>query len=238
MDNFQLSKRLQIIAAYIEQGSAVADIGTDHGYIPVYLARNNIARRIIAADIRRDPLARARLSAEEYGVGSRIEFLQTDGLDGLQDQGLDTIIIAGMGGETIAGILERAPWTHTDKVRLILQPQSKLGELSNWLDNNRYAIFDETLAEDDKRIYAVLLVGAGKSRAPLSCAEIYADRILMEKRDPLLPRYLRMLIEKTRKAVDGMEQARGEVRTDELIHHKRALEGFIRMKEETDRWQR
>ena len=238
MKYLELSKRLQAIAAYVKQGSAVADIGTDHGYIPVYLAQNNIARRIIAADIRKGPLARAQLSSVEYGVDDRIEFRLTDGLDGLQEAGLDTIIIAGMGGETIAGILERAPWVLTENVRIILQPQSKLGTLSNWLDNNRYAIFDETLVEEDGRFYAVLLAGAGSSRAPLSCAEIYADRILMEKRDPLLPGYLDMLIAKTKKVIDGMEQARSGACMDGLIHHKRALEGFIRMKEETDTWRR
>ncbi|NLT13462.1 MAG: SAM-dependent methyltransferase, partial [Clostridiales bacterium] len=123
MKYLELSKRLQAIAAYVKQGSAVADIGTDHGYIPVYLAQHNIARRIIAADIRKRPLARAQLSSVEYGVDDRIEFRLTDGLDGLQEAGLDTIIIAGMGGETIAGILERAPWVLTENVRIILQPQ-------------------------------------------------------------------------------------------------------------------
>ncbi len=238
MKHLKLSKRLKAAAEYIEQGAAVADIGTDHGYIPVYLAQNNLAERIIATDIREGPLLRAQASAGEYGVSSRVEFFLTDGLDGLQEQWLDTVVLAGMGGETIAGILERAPWTRTDKVHLVLQPQSKLGVLSNWLDNNGYAIFDETLVEDDGRIYAVLLAGAGKSRAPLSCAEIYADRILMEKRDPLLPRYLDFLIEKTGKTIEGLEQARRGVRIDELMHHKLALKGFLRMKEETEKWQR
>ncbi|NMA25443.1 MAG: SAM-dependent methyltransferase [Clostridiales bacterium] len=237
MKHLKLSKRLETIAGYLEQDSAVADIGTDHGYIPVYLAQNKIARRIIATDIRKGPLARAKLTSVEYGVADRIEFRLTDGLDGLHDQGLDTIIIAGMGGETIAGILERAPWVLSKNVRIILQPQSKLGALSSWLDNNRYAIYDETLANEGARFYVVLLAGAGSRCAPLSCAELYADRILIEKRDPLLPGYLDMLIAKTKKAIDGMEQARSGVRMDELIHHMRALEGFIRMKEETETWQ-
>jgi tRNA (adenine22-N1)-methyltransferase len=248
MKQLELTERLKAAAKYIEQGAAVADIGTDHGYIPVYLTQHNIARRIIAADLRKGPLARARASAQEYGVADRIEFVLTNGLDGLQDKGLDTIILSGMGGETIAGILDRAPWVRSGSLRLVLQPQSKLGELSNWLNNNRYAIFDETLVEDDGRIYAVLLAGAGERRtpngdapdggSPLSCAEIYVDRILMEKRDPLLPKYLDLLIEKTTKIVKGMESTRGEVRMDELLHQKRALEGFIRMKEETRQWQR
>lgn len=235
MKSIALSERLGAVAKFIKQGAAVADVGTDHGYIPVFLAQNKSARHIIASDVKEGPLARARLSAAEYGVSDRIEFVQTDGLDGLESLGLDTIVIAGMGGETIAAILEMAPWTRTNNVRLILQPQSKLGELCIWLDNNGYAIFDAALAEDDGRIYTVLLIGAGETGEP-SGAEIHANRILMEKRDPLLPRYLDMLIAKTKKTIEGMDQARNSVRIDALMHQKRALEGFVRMKEETEKW--
>jgi tRNA (adenine22-N1)-methyltransferase len=238
MKQIKLSNRLGVIASFIGENAAVVDVGTDHGYLPVYLAQSGKARRIAATDIRRGPLARAMATAAEFGVSDRIEFVLTDGLDGIDGTQYDTVVIAGLGGETIAGILERAPWSKADHVRLVLQPQTRIGVLSNWLDNNGFAILDETLAEDDGKIYAVLLAGAGKSRAPLSCAEIYADRILLEKRDPLLPRYLDLLIEKTKRTVAGMERARRRVRIDELTHYRRALEGFMRMKEETDKWPR
>ncbi len=230
MKQIKLSNRLGAIAAFIGENARVVDVGTDHGYLPVYLAQSGKARRIMATDIRRAPLERAVTTAADFGLSDRIEFALTDGLDGIDGTQFDTVVIAGMGGETIAGILERAPWTKAVHVRLILQPQTKLGVLRNWLD--------ETLAEDDGKIYAVLLAGAGKSRAPLSCAEIYADRILMEKRDPLLSRYLDMLIKKTKRTIAGMERARRCVRIDELTHHRRALEGFMRMKEETNKWPR
>lgn len=238
MKQIKLSNRLGAIAGFIGENARVVDVGTDHGHLPVYLAQCGRARRITATDIRRGPLARAVATAEEYGVSHRIEFVLTDGLDGIDGTQYDTVVIAGIGGETIAGILERAPWTKADNVRVILQPQTKICVLSNWLDNNGFAILDEKLAEDDGKIYAVLLAGAGKSRAPLDCAEIYADRILMEKRDPLLPRHLDHLIKKTKRIIAGMERSRRGVRIDELTHYRLALEGFIRMKEETDKWPR
>lgn len=238
MKQLKLSNRLSAIAAMIKASAeGVTDVGTDHGYLPVWLAQNGIARRIIATDINTGPLARAKASAEEYGVIDRIIFVQTDGLDSLESYGIDTIIIAGMGGETIASILEKAPWTRTDNVRLILQPQSKRGELSRWLDQNGYTIVDAALAEDDGRIYTVLSAGAGSPLAPDS-AESSTNRILMEKRDALLPRYLDILIEKTKKTIAGLEQAKNSGQTDALMRYRCALGGFKRMKEETEKWQR
>jgi tRNA (adenine22-N1)-methyltransferase len=236
MKTVKLTKRLNVIAGYIQNGEAVIDIGTDHGYIPIYLAQNGIARSIVATDLREGPLERAKTAAREYGVAERIEFVQTDGLSGIHGIGIDTVVLAGMGGETIAAILEKAQWLLVSNVRLILQPQSKLDVLSSWIDRNGCAIFDETLVEDDGRIYAVLLAGAGKSRAPFSCAELYADRILTEKRDPLLPRYLDTLITKTTKEIKGLELSDRRARSEELMHKKEALEGFIRMKKETVQW--
>lgn len=241
MKNIVLSDRLGVIARFIKQDASVADVGTDHGYIPVYLAQNKIARRIIASDVKKGPLEHAMASAEEYGVNDRIEFVLTDGLDTLESAGLDTVIIAGMGGETIAAILEKAPWTRTKNVRLILQPQSKCDELSAWLDSNGYLILDAALAEDDGRIYSVLLAGADDSWEPDSgtkaCGpELCVDRIFMEKREALFPRYLDMLIEKAQKTIKGLEQARKHVRTEELTQHKQLLERLIHMKEETDKW--
>jgi tRNA (adenine22-N1)-methyltransferase len=240
MKKVKLSPRLDAIAKFIENGAAVIDVGTDHGYIPVYLALNNIAQRIIATDLRKGPLERAKATAGEYCVFDRIEFIQTDGLKGITgasgDPAIDTVILAGLGGETIAAILEAARWPLVNGVRLILQPQSKLSVLSNWIDSNGCAIFDETLVEDEGRIYTVLLAGAGASRAPLSCAELHADRILAEKRDPLLPRYLDTLINKTAQEIKGMEMSDRDASSVELITRKQALEGFIRMRKETEQW--
>jgi tRNA (adenine22-N1)-methyltransferase len=241
MKQVKLSPRLNAIAKFIKTGAAVIDVGTDHGYIPVYLAQNSMAKRIIATDLRKGPLDRAKASALEYGVSERIEFIQTDGLIGIDGTGdggaaIDTVILAGMGGETIMAILEEAKWPLLNGLRMILQPQSKLGELSSWLDKNGCAVFDETLVEDEGRIYTVLLAGTGESRAPMSCAELYADRLLTEKRDPLLPRYLDMLIKKTAQEIQGMERSDRKSGTGELLHKKRALEGFIRMRRETEQW--
>ena len=229
----KLSKRLQAAADYVKTGASVVDVGTDHGYIPVYLVQNEIAARVVASDIRKGPLDSAVESAKNGGVSDRIEFQLADGLPD-RNVGIDTVVIAGMGGETIIHILSMAPWTKNG-VDLILQPQSKIDELSNWLDNSGYAICDEKLVHEDGKFYVVMLVRGGKSRAPFTCAEMFVDRILMEKRDRLLPEYLDFLTKKLTKAYEGLIKSR-----DPDIVEKTRLEITIRqlndMMEETKQW--
>ena len=231
-----LPPRLKAAAAMVGVSPCVADVGTDHGYIPVYLALTGRAGRIIASDINPGPLATARGNADKHGVTDKIEFMQTDGLRGMEELGLETAVIAGMGGENIAAILDASPWVKEQGVRLVLQPMTRLGFLSNRLDDSGYAIGDEVLVKDSGRIYPVLLVTAGMSRAPLSCAQIYADRILLEKRDPLLPEYLDRLINSFSGRLEGMDRASEEVRVDLYDHARLALEGFKKMKKETEKW--
>ena len=231
-----LTPRLKAAADMVGVSPCVADVGTDHGYIPVYLALTGRAGRIIASDINPGPLATARGNADKHGVTDKIEFMQTDGLRGMEDLGLETAVIAGMGGENIAAILDASPWVKEQRVRLVLQPMTRLGFLSNRLDDSGYAIGDEVLVKDSGRIYPVLLVTAGMSRAPLSCAQIYADRILLEKRDPLLPEYLDRLINSFSRRLEGMDRASEEVRVDLYDHARLALEGFKKMKKETEKW--
>jgi len=153
----KLSGRLQTIADFIEEGAAVADIGTDHGFLPVFLAQTGRASRIIASDMSAGSLMAARRSAGKYDVGEKIEFIVAPGLSGVSEADVDTIVIAGVGGETIIGILEGAPWTKKGK-RLILQPQTKKAELLGFLYENGYTVLETAQTQDRGREYTVLLV--------------------------------------------------------------------------------
>lgn len=229
----KLSKRLQAAADYVKVGSAVIDVGTDHGYIPVYLVQNNIAMTVIASDIKRGPLESAVESARSCGVEEKIRFCLADGLPG-QSGGADTVIIAGMGAETIIHILAAAPWTK-EGVDLILQPQSKIDELSSWLDSNGYAICDEKLVRDEGKYYIVMLVRGGKSRGPFTNAQLLVDSILMKKREELLPEYLDFLIKKLTKAYQGLLKSR-QPDILEKIRLEMTLGQLREMMEETKQW--
>ena len=129
----QLQPRLQCIASLVPKGARLADIGTDHGYLPVYLLQEGTIGHAIASDINALPLAHARATAAEYGVTEKLDFRLCPGLAKLRPEECDTVAIAGMGGETILGILEAAPWTRDGAHTLILQPQTKADLLRRWL---------------------------------------------------------------------------------------------------------
>ena len=151
-----MNKRLQAICSLICQGRGVVDVGTDHGYIPVALAQNGYAGKIIASDICPGPLQAARNSAKSAAVDDKIEFLLCDGLDGCEKSAIDTIVIAGMGGDTICGILDRAEWCMTPDYTLILQPMTKAEVVRYWLAYNGYEFLDEVLVKDGGIIYQVI----------------------------------------------------------------------------------
>lgn len=222
-----LSKRLKCIADYVVPGSVVADIGTDHGYIPIWLITNNICEYAYASDIREGPLKTAVENAKNYNVEDKICFRLCAGLDKYSEADADTIIIAGMGGETIIEILSASLWT-IDKT-LIIQPQSKISELRSWLNNNGYDVVDASLVDDAGRIYVVWKIQAGHSKT-LSVIQSYIDEHLMGKDMKLLKAYTDELIKKTRYKISGMEKSS---KTDEveLKKYYEALNGFIAIRE-------
>jgi len=156
MRTIKLPARLQTIACFIEEGAAVADIGTDHGFLPVFLAQTGKARRIIASDMSAGSLSAARRSAEKYGVSDMIEFVVAPGLNGVSAGDVDTIVIAGVGGETVISILEEAPWTKTGK-KLILQPQTKKEELLGFLKEKGFELQESASTQDRGRTYFVFV---------------------------------------------------------------------------------
>ena len=198
-----LSKRLQCIADYIRPGDRIIDVGTDHAYIPIWLLLKEPGAAAIATDIRSGPLSRAKADAEYFGVADRLTLLQCDGLKLCSPDSVDTVILAGMGGETMISILEAAPWTI--RKRLILQPQTKQAELRDWLAAHGYAIKDASLVHDNGRLYLVWLAEEGKM------PPFYGvDEALLRKRDALLKPYLEEQIKRLRKQLNGVSHARHE----------------------------
>ena len=202
MDSIRLSPRLQMVADFVPPCACAADIGTDHGYLPVWLLQNGVIQTAIAADIHVGPLANARKSAAAYDLEERVRFVQADGLQFPDAQAADVITIAGMGGETICAILAATPWLRQGK-RLVLQPQSKVQELTDWLWHNGFTIEDAALCRDaGKRYLALRVLGqpAGQTYT--------VERLLLRRRDPLLPEHLTEEIRRQTRARAGMALAK------------------------------
>lgn len=234
MEIIKLSNRMAAIAALVPQGANTADIGTDHGYIPVWLAQTGRAGKLAAADINRGPLEHARFTATQYGVSDCINFHLCSGLEFPEAPEYDTVIIAGMGGELIASILRAAPWTK-EGVRLILQPNSKIQILNSWLKDNGYGVTDARLVKDAGKLYQILVASGGPSRE-FSCeAQRLVHPLFMDKRDPLLGEYLELLIARYSAQVRGMRS--GAKDSPQLAETELLMQQLTAMREEVSQWQ-
>lgn len=202
-----MNKRLEAIYALIGEGKGLVDVGTDHGYIPTALAQSGYAGNIIASDIKPGPLQAARRSATSAGVENKIHFILCDGLDGCDPSAIDTILIAGMGGDTICGILDRAEWCMTPDYTLILQPVTKAEVVRYWLAYNGYEFLDEVLVRDGGIIYQIIRSRI-KENTPLSLAELYTGEFALARKNALFVEFLDTLISRFETGIKGLERAK------------------------------
>ena len=162
----KLTPRLMTAVPYIRGGRLVADVGTDHAYLPIYLCEqrkltpvavgNGETLCAIAADINKGPVERADRHIAEARLTTYIRTVQTDGLTGLDTYDPEDIIIFGMGGELIVSILAAAPWVCRPGKRLILQPMTHAEKLRGYLSEAGFSIIGETLSREGERIYQIL----------------------------------------------------------------------------------
>ncbi|NLU24779.1 MAG: SAM-dependent methyltransferase [Clostridiales bacterium] len=197
-----LQPRLSCIADMVAPGTRLADVGTDHGYLPVWLLQNNQIKCAIASDVRPEPLKHAKRTAAACGIFQGITFRLCDGLSGIAPGEVDTVAIAGMGGETIAAILSAAEWAHD--CTLLLQPMTKVEFLRKWLVDHQYVFQKERLTLDKDFLYPVFQVTGGV-QLPLSTLQQYGGVCLQD--DPLYGAYLRQRIDRLQTAIDGLNRA-------------------------------
>ena len=152
-----ISKRLLACAEYVRPGAVVADVGCDHGYLGIHLLKNGIASRILACDINDGPLQSAQRNAQKYGVSDKMSFYLSPGVANVPRE-FDTMVCAGMGGDTMVSILEDAPWLKGNHYRLILQCQSKTPLLRRFLSENGWHISKESVLRDGRFLYTIMEV--------------------------------------------------------------------------------
>lgn len=159
MSKIKLDDRLSSVASLVRNGKRVADIGTDHGYLVAYLVENGICPCGIAADLRKGPLENARQTIVQQGLTDRIELILSDGLDNISPDACDDIVIAGMGGNLIAEILENAPWVMNENIHIVAQPMTHAEILRQYFIDNGFEIYEEKTATDGKRFYCIISAG-------------------------------------------------------------------------------
>ncbi|MFR5601779.1 MAG: tRNA (adenine(22)-N(1))-methyltransferase [Lachnospiraceae bacterium] len=214
----KLSHRLEIVASFVSEGSNLADIGTDHGYIPIYLVEQGIVPRAIAMDVRTGPLKRADSHIREHGLEHQIQTRLSDGLEKLEPGEADTVVIAGMGGELIIHILEAGAHVRDSIREWVLSPQSALEQVRRYLQEHGLAIVQETMLCEDGKYYTVMKAVPGKMAL---CREIEwkYGKDLLDQKHPVLLEFLekeeRLLTEVlthlAAQDTDGARQRKAEI---------------------------
>lgn len=216
-----ISKRLLCCASMVQPGSRVADIGTDHGYLGIYLLQSGAARHVIACDLRKDPLENARRNAKLFGVDGEMELRLSDGLEKILPDEVDTVVMAGMGGDLIQKILSQCLWRRREGLQFILQPQSAGNVLRRWLCEDGFEIQREEPVQDGHFLYTVMAIRQGEP-APLTPGTEYASPALLASGSPLVGNYLARVENALQETVRGLTNAEKQ-RPERLAYFGQAL---------------
>lgn len=200
----KLSKRLESIANFVPSNSIVADIGTDHGYIPAYLIENNISKKVIGTDISKGSLEKIINFISELKLEDKIDTRLGDGLETVKPYEVDTVIIAGMGGLLIRDILEKDKSVSNSIVNFILQPMVASRELREYLLDNNYEITGEDLVKEDNKYYEIIFAKAGKSFVEKDI-HLELSPLLIREKHPLLREFIEFKIKSSMHIMEGLK---------------------------------
>lgn len=210
-----ISARLLACCNFIAPGDRVADVGTDHGYLGIWLLQQGIASSVIASDIVPGPLSAAKNNAQKFGIADRMEFYLSDGVRSIP-RDFDTLVCAGMGADTIVSILEAAPWLKSTKYRLVLQCQSKTPMLRQYLTEQGWRIAEENVLRDGRFLYTVMEVWWQPGYPKLTVGEWYFPPALLENPSKELPEYYQRVLEGLRLTLSHREDPTCNTALNEL----------------------
>lgn len=199
----KLTPRLKTIADLINDSEKMADVGTDHAYLPVYLLRSGKAKSAIAADVNQGPLNNAKTTINTYGLDEEIETRLGSGITPIKQNEIDTLVVAGMGGLLIRDILKDDMEKLNTIDTLILQPMIAQDELRKWLVTNGFQIVEERLAREEEKLYEIIVAQKGIETIE---DEIYFEvgKKLIENKDPLLEEFLNRKLRKYTQIYDSV----------------------------------
>ena len=219
----KLSARLALLADCVPQDAVLADIGTDHAYLPIALVESGRIKRAIAGDVVRGPYQAAKKAVAAAGCEKEISVRLGNGLAVLKPGEAEVVVIAGMGGATIVEILTDLPEITAELKRLILQPMIAAGQVRRWLRENGWRIISEELVEDSGRIYEVIVAEKGESEGEEEILEEIGP-LLWRKRHPLLRRQLEGYIGQTQAVIAQLAQSTTQASLEKYAEYKKRLQ--------------
>lgn len=227
-----ISERLKIIASFIKKDSVLADIGTDHAYLPIYALKQGSIHRAICGDVSKGPLRMAQKHVREKGLEDKIALRLGDGLDVIRpDDRVDCVTICGMGGFLISEILDEGKERLLPVKRLILQPNNGEELVRRWLMENNWELISERILEEEGHIYEILVAEPGDGKKPYTCLEkelLFGPFLLKEKN-----RIFRMKWEREKIAMQQvLKQLEQAIETPEILKKMESFRKKIRWIEE------
>lgn len=211
-----------MVADMVREGVVVADIGTDHAYLPSYLVLKGITPNAIACDLRKKPLLNAKESVEKYNLADKIELRLSDGLDEIKAGEVGDVIMAGMGGTLTADIMKRADWLKDSQVHLILQPMTHAEDVRLYLCENGFEILKETVCKDEGRIYiAINAVYCGEKKDYPDGYEFYGE---LPRNNELSYLHIEKQYRRIKKRAESLKMA--GIKEKEMLYCERACRGI------------
>ncbi|MEK5038869.1 tRNA (adenine(22)-N(1))-methyltransferase [Sporosarcina sp. FSL K6-3457] len=222
MNTVRLSTRLATVASFVEAGAVVADIGSDHAYLPCFLVHNGTVQKAIAGEVVKGPYESAVRNVRREGLSSVVTVRLADGLFAIEEgDAVDTVTIAGMGGPLIATILENGKDRLQGVKRIIAQPNIYAKAIREWAVANDWIIIDEAILEEDGKIYEIIVLEKGT--ATYDELDLLVGPFLLQAKSAVfLEKWERELAEWQRvlQSLDQAEQTDAiEVRKHELVRH-------------------
>ena len=203
----ELKGRLQAIADKVPACNILADIGTDHAYIPIFAIEKSICKKAVATDVKPGPVRIAQRNIERFGFEKHIDTRLGDGLVPLMENEAEVIVIAGMGGILIQEILEKSLKTAQSAQILVLQPMNMVEVLRKWLNDNGFDIIDENLVEETNKIYNILVVKWIGKTEPVDAFRLYIGQRLLGRNDALFKRYALRKLKLLNNRINGLQNA-------------------------------
>ena len=199
----KIGERLQAIADMVPVGVTMADIGTDHAYLPIYLITHAVVNHAIAGDVHHGPYLSAKNAVADAQLEQVISVRNGNGLEVVHPGEAETVVIAGMGGLNIIDILRSRPEVTTTLKRLVLQPMIAASSVRMWLHTNGWQIISEQLVQEDGKLYQIIAAEPGESQ-PFEPILYEIGPLLWQARHPLLRLHIEELIEHLRGVLAAM----------------------------------
>ncbi|MFT5871959.1 MAG: tRNA (adenine22-N1)-methyltransferase [Clostridium sp.] len=230
MKTMELSIRLKAIASMIEECNSIIDVGTDHGYVPIYLVKNGVIKNAIASDINRGPVEKAKHNITLNNVASQITCRLGSGLSTVKKEEVQVAIIAGMGGNLIRDILE----ADLDVVKhfkyMVLQPVQNAEVLREYLYSSGYDIIDEEICSDDGKFYEIIKVKYNTKLVEVDSIYYEISKILLDKKSLIMQRFIEYKLQKYSKVYDTLndDTILSKNRKEQLYHIIIRIKEFLK----------